>query len=141
MEFVKLVAPVYQNDTVDIIGTTLYRALVFLYLNYPIIAQLGAGSNIMLFDFINIINTLIGVSKTSEEKGKYAAMVKGVILISLLFFLPKIIIPMILDKWFKFSGKMSRVAISSIVLLILVIITTFINRYVVKKVSEKEKQA
>jgi len=48
---------------------------------------------------------------------------------------------MILDKWFKFSGKMSRVAISSIVLLILVIITTFINRYVVKKVSEKEKQA
>lgn len=141
MEFVKLVAPVYQNDTVDIIGHTLYRALVFLYINYPLIIQVSAGSNVMFFDFLDIINTIIGVAKTAEQNGKYSAMVKGIIIISILFFLPKIIIPQILEKWFKFSGKMSRIMISSLILLGLVIITTYINKYAVKKISEKEKQA
>ena len=140
MEFVKLVAPVYQNDTVDVIGTTLYRALVFLYMNYPLISQLGAGTNTMIFDFLNIINTIIGVAKTSNDKGKYAAIVKGIIIISMLFFLPKIIIPSVLGKWFKFSGKMMRVFISTMILLALIIITTYVNKYVVNKVSEKEKQ-
>lgn len=140
MEFVKLFSPVYQNDTIDIIGTTIYRALVFLYMNYPLIVKFGAGTNVMIFDFLNIVNTIIGVSKTAENKGKYAAIVKGIIIISMLLFLPKIIIPQVLGKWFRTSGKVTRIGISTIILLVLIVVTTYVNKYVVEKVSEKEKQ-
>ena len=141
MEFVKLVAPVYNNEVVDVIGSTIYRAMVLLYMNYPIIVNLGLETNTLLFDFLNIMNTIINVSKTSTERGKYSAMVKGLILIVMIFILPKIVIPKILNKWFNFSGRMTKIMISTIILLVLIIISTTLNKVIIPKISEKEKKA